>query len=192
MSIINRAIDAVLENKRLRAQVVELQRAGTAAIEERRANDLTYQVTEFRRLFGITVRSKPEVPPTAELAMCLRLVVEEFVEVLGAAGAPLQLRELVTCRLTEWIDWQAGAHGFPCEDPGFNVGLVHLAHELADLDFVVEGLRLSCGLPRQAVANEIARANLAKAGGPRDANGKIRKPPGWTPPDVAGVMGMAR
>jgi predicted HAD superfamily Cof-like phosphohydrolase len=183
MSIIGKAIEAVLENKRLRAQVIELQRAGTAAIEERRANDITHQVTAFRRLFGLAVRTKPEVPPTEELAMCLRLVVEEFVEVLGATGAPEPLRERIKRELYTWIEWQAGG-------VGFNVNLVNLAQELADLDFVGEGLRLSCGIPRQLVANEIARANLAKAGGPRDANGKIRKPKGWTPPDVAGVMGV--
>jgi predicted HAD superfamily Cof-like phosphohydrolase len=119
-------------------------------------------------------------------------VVEEFVEVLGAVGMPEELRARTFRQLTEWIEWQAGAHCFLVEGRGFNVDLVNLAQECCDLSFTVEGFLLSCGIPRQAVANEIARANLAKAGGPRDANGKIRKPPGWTPPDVAGVIGVRR
>lgn len=31
-------------------------------------------------------------------------------------------------------------------------------------------------------------ANMAKEGGGMDETGKLRKPPGWTPPDIAGIL----
>jgi predicted HAD superfamily Cof-like phosphohydrolase len=37
----------------------------------------------------------------------------------------------------------------------------------------------------------VHRANLAKAGGPRRADGKLLKPPGWQPADVTAVLKAA-
>jgi predicted HAD superfamily Cof-like phosphohydrolase len=76
--------------------------------------------------------------------------------------------------------------------PGFNLDIVEAADALGDMDYINEGTRLTYGIPRQAVANEIARSNLAKVGGTVDANGKLQKPEGWTPPDIAGVLARYR
>lgn len=63
-----------------------------------------------------------------------------------------------------------------------------LAHELADLLYVVYGTFDQLGIDADAVFAEIHRANLAKAGGPVRADGKLLKPEGWQPADVAGVL----
>lgn len=44
------------------------------------------------------------------------------------------------------------------------------------------------GIDLGPVFEEVHRANMAKVGGPTRADGKILKPEGWTPPDVAGVL----
>lgn len=43
-------------------------------------------------------------------------------------------------------------------------------------------------IPFDAVWDEIHRSNMAKVDGPVRDDGKILKPEGWVPPDVAGVL----
>jgi predicted HAD superfamily Cof-like phosphohydrolase len=62
-----------------------------------------------------------------------------------------------------------------------------LAELVADAYFTAHGL----GIPLDAVLAEVHRANMTKFGpdGPiLRFDGKILKPDGWTPPDVAGVL----
>lgn len=72
-----------------------------------------------------------------------------------------------------------------------NVDLVEFADALADLDYVIEGTRLEFGINGAPIAAEVHRSNLSKLGpnGPMlREDGKILKPPGWTPPDIAGEL----
>jgi predicted HAD superfamily Cof-like phosphohydrolase len=66
--------------------------------------------------------------------------------------------------------------------------LAAVGHELADLLYVTYGTFLALGLPADAVFTEVHRANLAKAAGPRRADGKQLRPEGWQPADVAAVI----
>lgn len=61
---------------------------------------------------------------------------------------------------------------------------------LGDIDYIVEGIRLSQGVNGTPIANEIHRANMAKfgPGSFKREDGKVQKPPGWTPPDIAGLV----
>lgn len=66
--------------------------------------------------------------------------------------------------------------------------LVETADAIADLLVVTYGAALCFGIPIDAVFEEVHRTNMAKADGPLRDDGKRLKPPGWTPPDVAGVL----
>lgn len=66
--------------------------------------------------------------------------------------------------------------------------LLGIADGLADLIYVCVGTALEYGIPLDRVWAEVQRANMAKAGGPRRADGKILKPEGWVPPDVEGAV----
>jgi predicted HAD superfamily Cof-like phosphohydrolase len=170
----------------LESQVQRLQEALTASVNERRENDLTQQVTKFALAFGYPVRTRITEPTADEAALRLRLITEEFLELLEAHGAPGLIRSEIWDRVTKWVEWQRGG-------PGFRVDIVKAADALADIDYVVEGTRLTYGIPRQAVANEVQRSNMAKAGGTHDpVTGKLQKPPGWTPPDIDGVLARYR
>lgn len=59
---------------------------------------------------------------------------------------------------------------------------------MCDLLCVVYGTALEFGIDLAPFWNEVHRTNMAKAGGPVRADGKRLKPPGWTPPDIAGVL----
>lgn len=65
-----------------------------------------------------------------------------------------------------------------------------IAGEAIDLLYVTYGLCVAYGVDADAVFAEVHRANMAKATGPRRADGKQLKPADWTPPDVAGVLGQ--
>lgn len=66
--------------------------------------------------------------------------------------------------------------------------LVGIADAIADLIYVVVGTAITYGIDLPAVWHEVQRSNMAKKGGGRREDGKVIKPAGWTPPDVAGVL----
>lgn len=76
------------------------------------------------------------------------------------------------------------------EDSG---DLVAVVDSLLDIIVVAWGsLLVYVGEPKtQAAAEEVARSNLAKVAEQptlRRSDGKILKPPGWLPPNIAGVL----
>ena len=79
---------------------------------------------------------------------------------------------------------------------GFDIGdQAMMADALIDLVYVVMGTAHLMGLPWQELWNEVQRANMtkqrAKADGSDSARGSsfdVVKPPGWTPPDIEGIL----
>lgn len=66
--------------------------------------------------------------------------------------------------------------------------IVGVAHELADLLYVVIGSALQWGIPIERVLHEVHRSNMTKDGGAKRADGKILKGPNYSPPNIAGVL----
>jgi predicted HAD superfamily Cof-like phosphohydrolase len=69
-----------------------------------------------------------------------------------------------------------------------NRNLPEIADAIADAIYVLHGLAVSCGIHMDGVWNEVQASNMAKVGGAVRADGKILKPAGWQPPDIAGVL----
>lgn len=70
---------------------------------------------------------------------------------------------------------------------------VEIADALADTMWVMIGYMLSRGWDAYGIWNEVARSNLAKidpATGKvlKREDGKVQKPEGWSPPDIAKVL----
>lgn len=67
-----------------------------------------------------------------------------------------------------------------------------IAHELADVVIVAYGTAHSYGIPLDRVIEAVMEANFAKVGPDGQkryrADGKLLKPPGWRPADVAAVL----
>ena len=63
-----------------------------------------------------------------------------------------------------------------------------------EVDAILDGIYLrlgrlnEMGVDADPIFRAIHRANMAKVGGGTREDGKITKPPGWTPPDVAGEL----
>ena len=71
--------------------------------------------------------------------------------------------------------------------------IVETADGLVDLIYVCVGAALEFGIPLDRVWAEVQRSNMAKidpvTGKVRKrADGKVLKPEGWTPPDIATAM----
>lgn len=61
----------------------------------------------------------------------------------------------------------------------------HVAKELADVVYVAYGTAHGLGIHLDVALERVHESNMAKAGGPRRADGKVLKPPGWQPPDLS-------
>lgn len=60
-----------------------------------------------------------------------------------------------------------------------------VARELADVIYIAYGTAHSLGIDLDVALAEVHRANMTKANGPRRADGKALKPPGFIPPNMA-------
>lgn len=109
----------------------------------------------------------PTIPHPDTLALRCTLIQEEYQEVMDA-----------------FADAFAALDG----EMDTAVNLAPLAHELADLLYVVYGTFATLGINADAVYAEVHRANMEKLSGPRRADGKLLKPPGWQPANVHAVL----
>jgi len=71
-----------------------------------------------------------------------------------------------------------------------DVSIVHteVADGIADLVWVLCGLAARLGINMNAVWDEVRRSNFEKTGDDRRGDGKILKPEGWRPPDIAAAL----
>lgn len=147
-------------------------------------------VKEFHRAFDRPVRDLPEVGSPAERVLRVRLMLEELLEFAKAAGIGIGLT-----RDPEGYDIEtlADLDVYPIAY-GASPDLSQMAHELADLQYVVSGTAVQLGIPLQPCVEEIHMANMRKLGPDGrpivDANGKVRKPEGWQPANVEKVLAI--
>lgn len=142
------------------------------------------QVREFRTAMGFPNPQVPAAPGKERVKLALSLILEEFLELVGACTG--RTREDVK-KFAEHAVGQLNA-------AYIDVDLVEVADALADIDYVVEGMRQELGINGKPVADEVHRSNMAKLGGGTREDGKQLKPEGWTPPNIEGELikqGMA-
>lgn len=175
------SLHALLEREQhLSRQVTELQLANNALVEERRAYDLTTQV---RELFTIVLPDQerlkhPGIPTDATMRFRVRLVAEEFVEMLSATfDDHAAIDQIQVCM--KWFD----------EYSPIKVDFPEFIDALGDLKVVIEGAFVACGVDSRPIQLAIHHANMAKKDGPkRESDGKRLKPPGWKPADIEGEL----
>ena len=115
-------------------------------------------VHNFHYAFGQRIGDKPELPDPNERCLRIRLLEEEFEEYLSGEGKD---------------------------------DIVEIADALADIVYIACGTAVSYGIPLDVVFAEVHRSNMAKlVDGKviRREDGKIKKPEGWTPPDIKRIL----
>lgn len=88
------------------------------------------------------------------------------------------------------IDEEVNRELLPAIDRG---DLVAIADGMADAIYVIAGAALEYGIPLDRVWAAVQATNMAKADPVtgkvhRRSDGKVLKPPGWVPPDIAGAL----
>lgn len=63
-----------------------------------------------------------------------------------------------------------------------------VADGLVDLIYATIGTAIAYGIDLRPVWEAVQAANMAKVGGATRPDGKVLKPEGWQPPDIAGVL----
>lgn len=147
---------------------------------------LRVQVEDFRiasKLSPFMIWSEGEnrvLPPVERIRLCAALCIEEPIETLEAMGADRAIiseMKRLAAKAVESIDRN-------------RVDLKGVADGLGDSDYVNDWARSEFGIDGEPIADEIHRANMDKFG-PGSSfreDGKVQKPPGWTPPDIGGVL----
>lgn len=129
------------------------------------------QVREFHKAFGHPAPNTPGFTEARLLLRC-RLIDEEFKEFYAAAGYHYDNDEFQ-------------ATGNPPD-------MVKMVDGLIDLLYVTYGTLVEMGCDPEMLADEVHRSNMAKLGPDGKplarTDGKALKPPGWTPPDIEGVL----
>ena len=140
------------------------------------------KVREFHEAFGLKVRDTPDVGAPEERVLRVRLMLEEVLEFARAAGVLVAFDGEIIPTVNHL--------GFSADI--IKPDLVAMAHELADVAYVTHGTAVQLGIPLLPVVAEVHAANVRKLspdGRPIvDARGKVLKPAGWRPADVAGVF----
>ena len=116
-------------------------------------------VENFHKAFGQRIGTKPELPNDNERSLRMRLLAEEFSEYNSAE---------------------------------YDNDLIEVADALADIIYIALGTAVSYGIPLDTIFDEVHRSNMAKlVDGKvfRRADGKIKKPDGWQPPDIKSILG---
>lgn len=125
-------------------------------------------VREFHEAFSVPVLERPTVPGAERVALRLRLIREEYRELLEAMG---ERHEAATSNAS-------------CN----TVDLVETADAIADLCYVLIGTAHEFGIPLDHVWDAVQASNMAKLGGKVREDGKLMKPEGWKPPAIREIL----
>jgi predicted HAD superfamily Cof-like phosphohydrolase len=141
--------------------------------------DRRNMVLQFMTAVGQETPLSPVIPNDAVVRMRMRLIAEEFFELMAATFNENAFSELQRLErgVLEVIN-----------DYPVLVDLPEWCDATVDLDYVVEGARISFGVNTQPLWLAVQKANMAKLAGPTREDGKKLKPEGWTPPDIAQLL----
>ena len=159
-------------------------------------------VKEFHTIFGRPTRTKLTQLSVAERDLRLRLIHEEFAELVFASGFEAPQRD--------GLDFDDATL---CHVEASQQDSVEMADGLGDIVVVCYGMAQHMGIDLDLVIREIHRSNMSKAGSngkpiingesPEGVNdhgdridltrpaGKILKGPHYFRPDIAGVLGLS-
>lgn len=169
------------DRERHSRRIDELLASNTALLFKLRATDRKTMVREFHAKFDCPIGERPHVPADARVRSRSRLVAEEFIEGMEATYGDSK-EELWRLRtMKEAIMWVV-------EHCPVKVNLPELCDAWVDLPWVCEGGLVEFGVDSTPLWAEVAKTNMAKDGGGRRGDGKIKKPEGWLAPDMKGLL----
>ncbi len=130
------------------------------------------------------IRARPGLPTSEECELRARLILEEALETVEALGCTV----IGTSALSGALLKRRDAH----LDVAYThePDLIEIVDGCCDIKVVTTGTLITCGVADEWPQAEVDRANLAKFGPGHiiRADGKVIKPPGHKPPDIARIL----
>ena len=138
------------------------------------------RIRAFMQHAGQDTPDSVTIPDAASRLLRAKLILEEAMETVQALGVEVSLGD--TPVQFDALSWREGG----------DVDLEGVVDGCADISVVTMGTLVAFGVDDEAVLQEVDEANLRKFGPGSYAreDGKWMKPPGWTPPDILGVIGQ--
>lgn len=152
-----------------------------------RSSKLTRDVRAFMHAAQQATPATPAVPADDVVRLRLRLIAEEFCELLDACIPDYEDGDDADTWRSYVGSVRSAARAIS-DHARLKVDLVEVADALADMEFVTRGTSLAFGIDPDAVADEVARSNMSKTPFEVLPGGKVRKGPNFSPPDIAGVL----
>lgn len=162
-------------------------------------NPAAVAVHEFHRVFEHPIAYIPQEPPRPLKELRLKTLAEELAELGAAWGVRVIVKvevETTTPQSNHGSKTAQPVYDFAAYDSD-NVAVpehpvVAAADAIVDMAYFLHGTALVSGTPFQACFDAVHAANMAKLGPNgqviRRSDGKILKPEGWRPADVAEVL----
>ena len=146
------------------------------------------QVKEFHDVFGHANPGALAEPDADSIKLRLKLILEEFIELVEATTADTMASFSVKTLLGEADDFIDRL-----SDVDIDINHVEIADALGDIKYVTDGAAIVYGIPLDKVSAEIHRSNMSKLGADGQPlyreDGKVLKGPDYTPPDIASILG---
>lgn len=144
---------------------------------------------EFLRAAQHPIPDAPAIPAADVVALRLKLLVEEVTELMQAVGF-YDLYDYLECAADDVV-----ADVVEDAREADDVDLVEMVDAFHDITVIAFGgaLETAGSVGARRAADEVTRSNLSKivdGNVLRRADGKISKPPGFVPPDIAGALGL--
>lgn len=140
------------------------------------------QVREFHRVYDMVIGQGPARVDHPDMAMRLRLIAEEFCELVEASRG-VEAGQIVRRALSD------------VEKIPVDADLIATADALGDLTYVIYGLAILANIPLDDVISEIHRSNMTKLGADgkpmKREDGKILKGPNFSPPNIGNVLSLS-
>jgi predicted HAD superfamily Cof-like phosphohydrolase len=169
------------------------------------------KVLNFHQTFGALINEKPTEISVEEAILRLRLIHEEFGELIYASGLQHN-NEWVYSGSEEWgvrtqpvlnsdgtvlikkCEDKHGTFDMPVFEEIYRPNLPLIADALGDLLYVIYGTAIAYGIDMESVFNEIHRSNMSKANPDGSVNkredGKIIKSASYSPARIKEIIAL--
>ena len=145
-------------------------------------------VRDFHRKSGEPINDAPEPPDALQAVLRAKFILEEAFELAEALGVHIELTLSDDPYEGEVIEVYFGRLEF-CPS-GRQPDIAKAVDALRDLEYQIHGTELVLGVHTATDETflEVHRSNMEKQIVDSSPDGKALKPPGWKPPNIAGVL----
>ena len=149
---------------------------------------LERRVGKFHVRMGLSDPTTPTLPEDDVAELRARLIGEESMETMCALVGPSRVVGIAIAMAEKARDAYLAKVERRKSPMTQSDRLVEIVDGCVDTMVVASGTLRQVGVHDAPIMKAVMDANDAKVGGGRDAFGKFKRPPGWSPPDILGEL----